>query len=391
MESNGRSPLFSPVLAAGHWLPNRIVMAPMTRSRATAEGVPAPLAAQYYAQRASAGLIITEAAYVTSEGIGYPGTPGIHTAAQVAGWRAVTDAVHAGGGRIFLQLWHVGRVSHPCVQPHGGLPVAPSALAPQGQLFTAFGMQDFVVPRALEAAEVGALVEKFAQAARMAKKAGFDGIDIHAANGYLIDQFLRDGSNRRSDRYGGSPRNRSRFLLEVVDAVATVFVRERIGVRVSPLNPYNSMHDSDPLATFVHVAKALDELGVGYLHVAEPGPGHPVATEEGCALIRRLRREFSRCFIVDGGRDRASAEAALTSAGAELVALATPFIANPDLVERLSRGWPLAVPDAGTFYGGGSRGYTDYLTYQPHAAPHESPLPVGPHGPRWADHQPRPS
>jgi N-ethylmaleimide reductase len=335
----------------------------MTRSRAGDDGVPSPLAAKYYAQRATAGLIISEATYVSPEGVGYPCTPGIHSDGQLAAWRNVTRAVHSEGGRIFLQLWHVGRVSHPCMQPGRTLPIAPSAIAPEGQLYTSTGMQRFVTPRRLGANEIPGIVDQFAQAAQRAKDAGFDGVDLHAANGYLIDQFLRDGSNRRVDHYGGSVFNRARFLLEIVEAVAACWGADRIGVRVSPLNPYNSMRDSDPLPTFCYVARALSDRGVGYLHVAEPGPGHPLSTTTGRRLLVALRAGFRGTLIVDGGRDRASAEAALGAVGADLVALATPFIANPDLIDRLARGIPLSVADPKTFYNGGERGYTDYPPY----------------------------
>ena len=357
--------LFSPVRLGGYLLPNRIVMAPMTRSRAGPGNVPNPLAATYYAQRATAGLIITEAAQVAPEGASCPGTPGIHESSQVTGWRAVTRAVHAEGGRIFLQLFHAGRVSHPCTQPGGALPVAPSALAPLGQLFTARGMQHFETPRALPAGEIRELVEQFARGSRLALDAGFDGIELHAANGYLIDQFLRDGSNRRTDLYGSAIANRARFLLEIVDAVAAVWCPERVGVRLSPLNPYNSMHDSNPLATSSYVAAALAHMKIGYLHVAEPCPSHPMASAASSELLRRMRTLFRGRLIVDGGRDRASAETALAAVRADLVALATPFIANPDLVDRFARNLPLAVPDRETFYRGGERGYTDYPMFTP--------------------------
>ena len=365
MGRHGSTRLFSPVRLGALLLPNRVVMAPMTRSRASAEGVPGPLAATYYAQRASAGLIVSEAAHVAPRGIGYPGTPGIHTERQAAGWRGVTEAVHEHGGRIFLQLWHVGRISHPCMQPNGELPVAPSAIAARGQIFTICGMQPFVTPRPLETAEIGRLVEQFARAAQMAKAAGFDGVDIHAANGYLIDQFLRDGSNIRNDRYGGSIENRARLLLEIVEAVIGEWGGDRVGVRLSPLSPYNSMSDTDPLATSAHVAASLRRLRVGYLHVAEPGPGHPLATPMGCRLLQAVRGAFPGMFVVDGGRDRPSAEAAIAAANADLVALATPFISNPDLLDRLLRGLPLNAPDPETFYTGGEHGYTDYPIYAP--------------------------
>jgi N-ethylmaleimide reductase len=360
MHRSGAGSLFSPIRLGALALPNRIVMAPMTRSRAGAGNVPTEVSATYYAQRASAGLIITEAAHVSPEGVGYPGTPGIHDQAQLIGWREVTRAVHAQGGRIFVQLWHVGRVSHPCMQPGGALPVAPSAIAAQGALVTRLGLQEFVRPRALLAEEIPGIVQQFAEAARLAREAGFDGVDIHAANGYLIDQFLRDGSNHRLDEYGGSVQNRARFLLEVTAAVASVWEKGSVGVRLSPLSPYNSMHDSDPVGTFGYAAAALDRLGIGYLHVAQPGPGHPLASPEGVEMLRTLRSLFRGCLMVDGGRDELSAREVLDAVGADLVAFATPFIANPDLVMRLEQGLPLASPDPSTYYEGGTRGYIDY-------------------------------
>jgi N-ethylmaleimide reductase len=249
------------------------------------------------------------------------------------------------------------------MQPDNELPVAPSAIAPVGELFTEFGMKNFVTPRALSVAEIRLLVQHFDAAARLALEAGFDGVDLHAANGYLLDQFLRDGSNRRTDQYGGSIRNRARFLLEVVEAVSGIWGVDRVGVRLSPLNRYNTMHDSEPLALSSYLAGVLGHMNIGYLHVIEPGPGHPNASAAGCELLRVIRERFAGCFIVDGGRDRVSAEAAVSVAGADLVALATPFIANPDLVERLARGLTLAIPDPDTFYTAGERGYTDYPTY----------------------------
>ncbi|HEY7636809.1 MAG TPA: alkene reductase [Gemmatimonadales bacterium] len=352
--------LFSPARVGSFLLPNRIVMAPMTRSRASGHCMPSVLASAYYAQRASAGLIISEAAHVSAAGAGHPNTPGMHRADQAASWRRVTDAVHARGGRILVQLWHAGRVSHPLNQPGGALPVAPSPIAPEGTVFTPRGRLPYVAPRELETQEVVAIVEQFAHAASFALAAGFDGVDIHAANGYLLDQFLRDGSNQRGDRYGGEPRNRIRLLREVVEAVCQVWGSDRVGVRLSPLHPGNSMKDSDPWTTFGYAASVLDALGVAYLHVVEPGPGHPMASVEGLGILRVLRHLYRGCLIVDGGRDRASAESAMRAAYADLVAFATPFIANPDLVERLECDHPLAVPDPATYYEGGSRGYTDY-------------------------------
>ena len=354
--------LFSPVELGDLRLANRIVMAPMTRSRASADRVPSALAPAYYGQRASAGLIITEATQVSTEAAGYPCTPGIYSAEQVASWRRVVKAVHAGGGKVVLQLWHAGRVSHP-LSLEGRRPVGPSAVAPTGEIFTSVGRRPFVVPRALEVGEIAELVARFAKAACLAREAEFDGVDIHGANGYLIDQFLRDGSNQRTDLYGGSPSNRVRLLREITEAVCAVWGEDRVGVRLSPFLTDNDMRDSDPRATFTHAALALESIGVAYLHVVEPGPGHPKSTADGKSLIRLLRRIFSGALIVDGGRDRLSAEAALGASDADLVSFATPFIANPDLVERLARGFPLTSPDPSTFYTGGSRGYVDYPLY----------------------------
>jgi N-ethylmaleimide reductase len=357
--------LLSPIRLGGYVLPNRIVMAPMTRSRAAAGNVPHPMAPTYYAQRAAAGLIITEAAQIAPEAASCPGTPGIHEASQVTAWRMVTRAVHAEGGRIFLQLFHAGRISHPSTQPNGVLPVAPTAIQPDGIICTAQGRQPLVTPRALEAWEIRGLVETFARSASFAREAEFDGIDIHAANGYLIDQFLRDGSNHRTDLYGGPIANRARFLLEIVDAVATVWSPERVGVRLSPLNPHNSMHDSNPLLTSSYVAAALARMNIGYLHIAEPGPTHPLASAASSELLRRMRTLFPGRLSVDGGHNRTSAEVTFAAVKADLIALATPFIANPDLVDRFARNLPLAVPDRETFYEGGEHGYTDYPLFTP--------------------------
>ena len=354
-------PLFSPVRVGSVDLRNRLVMAPMTRSRAGAGNAVTPLTATYYAQRATAGLIVTEGSQVSPQGVGYPNTPGIYTDAQVAAWREVTDAVHAEGGRIFLQLWHVGRVSHPSVQEGGLLPVGPSAIAPAGQVHTASGPQPFVAPRALDLGEIPGVVEQFAEGARRARAAGFDGVEVHAANGYLIDQFLRSGSNARTDAYGGSIENRARFLLEVVEAVVAAWEPGRVGVRFSPTSRFNSMHDDSPVETFGHAAAALDPLGLAYLHVIEPVAGRGVVPGAP-AVAPELRRRFRGPLILNGGYDAASAEAAVAGGAADLIAFGVPFIANPDLVERLATGAPLAAPDASTFYGGGARGYTDYPT-----------------------------
>src|SRR5580692_1932961 len=272
--------IFSPFTLGPLTLPNRVVMAPMTRNRAGPGNVPVELNATYYAQRASAGLIVSEATQVSPQGIGYPGTPGIHSPEQVAGWKLVTDAVHKAKGRIYLQLWHVGRISHPSLQPDGALPVAPSAIAPAGQAMTYDGMKPFVTPRALETAEIAGVIADYRRGAENAKTAGFDGVELHGANGYLIDQFLRDGTNKRTDRYGGSASNRARFLTEVTQALIGEWGGERVGVRLSPTNPYNDIADSNPAATFSIAANELNRLGIAYLHIVEPGPDDPVAAGE---------------------------------------------------------------------------------------------------------------
>jgi len=340
-------------------LPNRVVMAPMTRNRAGPGNVPSALNATYYAQRAGAGLIVSEATQVSPRGQGYPGTPGIHSAAQVAGWKLVTDAVHGAGGRIFLQLWHVGRISHPALQPGGGLPVAPSAIAPAGQAWTLDGMKDYVTPHALETAEVAGVVEDFRGGAKLAREAGFDGVELHGANGYLIDQFLRDGTNRRTDRYGGSASNRARFLIEMAEAVVGEWGAARVGVRLSPTNPYNDIADSHPAATFATAVGELNRFGLAYLHIVEPGADDPVAAGERPDL-RFFRKIWRGPLIANKGYDLARANAALRDGSADLVSFASLFLANPDLPERFRRGAPFNPPDRKTFYGGGAKGYTDY-------------------------------
>jgi N-ethylmaleimide reductase len=362
--------LFTPITLGGLALPNRIVMAPLTRNRAGQPGnVPQPINATYYAQRATAGLIITECSPISDMAHGYPGTPGIHSRTQVAGWKHVTDAVHAAGGRIVLQLWHVGRISHPSLLPDDALPVAPSAIQPAGQALTRQGKRDFVTPRALETSEMPALIETFRTAAHNARTAGFDGVEVHGANGYLLDQFLRDGSNHRTDRYGGSVANRTRLLQEVVAAVCEVWGAGRVGVRISPLNQYNDMRDSNPQALFNHVSDALRPFGLAYLHVLE----RDVRGSELPFEFPELRRRFNGPYMANGGYDKRRANAAIAAGRADCVAFGTSYIANPDLVARYARDAPLNVADPGTFYGGREQGYTDYPAL---ADDHGAPLPV---------------
>ena len=351
--------IFSPFRLGPLDLPNRVVMAPMTRNRAGPGNVPTALNATYYAQRAGAGLIVTEATQISPQGVGYPGTPGIHSAAQAAGWKLVTDAVHGAGGQIFLQLWHVGRISHPSLQPGGALPVAPSAIAPAGQAWTTNGMEAFVTPRALETNEIPGIVEDYRRGAANARDTGFDGVELHGANGYLIDQFLRDSTNKRTDRYGGSASNRARFLIEVTQALIGEWGGERVGVRLSPTNPYNDIADSNPAATFSTAVSELNRLGIAYLHIVEPGPGDPVAAGDmpDIGFFRKIRRGP---LIANKGYDLERANAVLRNGDADLVSFAALYLANPDLDERFRKGGPFNPPDRKTFYGGAAKGYTDY-------------------------------
>ncbi|RUL85708.1 alkene reductase [Tautonia sociabilis] len=368
MSASGSSELrlMEPCWVGPYRLPNRVVMAPLTRCRAGAGNVPGPMNATYYAQRSGAGLIVSEATQVDPTGQGYPMTPGIHAPEQVAGWRLVTDAVHDRGGRIFLQLWHVGRISHPDFQPGGALPVAPSAIAPRVGMVTTFaGPKPFETPRALEEEEIPGIVEMYRRGARLAMDAGFDGVEIHGANGYLLDQFLRDGTNRRTDVYGGPPENRARLLLEVVEAVAGVWGAGRVGVRLSPNSTFNDMSDSDPEATFGYAVDRLDEYGLAYLHLVETlekDVSHGARSRLDAAFFRP---RFRNPIIANGGYDRDRAEAVLRAGHADLVSFGVLFLANPDLPERLRLGAPLNEPDPSTFYGGGERGYIDYPAMEP--------------------------
>jgi 2,4-dienoyl-CoA reductase-like NADH-dependent reductase (Old Yellow Enzyme family) len=343
--------LFDPLRAGELTLPNRILMAPLTRSRAGASRVPNELMALYYRQRASAGLIVSEATSVTAMGVGYADTPGIWSEQQVAGWTLVTRAVHAAGGRIFLQLWHVGRISHPYFLD-GRLPVAPSAIAPQGNVSLLRPERAFVVPRALELAEIPGVIEAYRQGARNAQAAGFDGVEIHGANGYLLDQFLQDRSNQRTDEYGGSIANRARLMLEVADAVISVWGAGRVGLHLAPRGDAHTMGDSDRGALFGHVARELGARKLAFLCVREyPGPD---------CLGPALRAAFGGTYIANERFTFASASQLLAAGEADGVAFGKLFLANPDLPRRMQLGAPLNEPDVPGFYAGGVKGYTDY-------------------------------
>ncbi|MCC6161733.1 MAG: alkene reductase [Acidobacteria bacterium] len=350
--------LFAPATVGHLALPQRFVMAAMTRNRALPSLAPGPHAALYYAQRASAGLVITEATQVSDSAAGYVFTPGIYSPEQIAGWRQVTEAVHAAGGRIVVQLWHTGRVSHPSMRPDGSTPVSASAIAADGEVITYDGPRAMPTPRALDVQEIRAIVGDFAQAARNAIAAGFDGIELHAANGYLIDQFLRDGSNHRTDDYGGSIANRARFLLEIVDATSAAIGASRVGVRISPTNPYNSMSDSDPAALTRYVAEQLDARGVMYLHLLEaPASDDIDAVRPMTAIAREV---FDGVVIANAGYTADAAERVIARGEADLVAFGVPFLCTPDFVARTRDGQPLNTPVRETFYGGTDVGYVDY-------------------------------
>jgi N-ethylmaleimide reductase len=353
--------LFSPFRLGDLELNNRLVLSPMTRSRALEGNVPNPLAATYYAQRASAGLQITEASQVSPQGVGYIRTPGMHSSAQVAGWKKITEAVHQAGGTIFAQLWHVGRMSHPDFHD-GALPVAPSALEVEGEAFTNNGKVKIVTPRAVALNELPGIVAQFRAAAENAKVAGFDGVELHGANGYLLDQFLRDGSNHRTDAYGGSIQNRARFPLEVTEAVIDVWGAQRVGYKLSPHFAMFSMSDTNPIETFSYLTEQLSRLGVGYLHIGEAIAG-PMAAPAGTVRITPILREkFSGALIVNGGYDAQSGNAVIARGEADLVAFGVPFLANPDLPTRYSKNASLNAPDQATFYAGEEKGYIDYPT-----------------------------
>jgi N-ethylmaleimide reductase len=359
--------LFDPLTLGAVTLPNRIVMAPMTRSRSTQPGdVPNAMMADYYAQRASAGLIITEATQISQQGKGYSFTPGIYSPEQVAGWKLVTDAVHVAGGRIFLQLWHVGRMSHSSFHADG-LPVAPSALSPGAQVWVVDpatgvgGMVDCPVPRALEIDEIADVIEDFRKGAANAIAAGFDGVEIHGANGYLIDQFLRRSSNHREDLYGGTQDNRIRFLVEVAEAVAGEVGADRTGIRLAPFITQRKMADDEIIPTILKAAKELNRIGLAYIHLSEADwEDAPVIPE---AFRHHLRAAYSGAIIVAGKYTRDRGQAIVASGLADLVAYGRPFIANPDLPRRYAEYLPLADFDGSTLFGGSAKGYSDYLAH----------------------------
>lgn len=344
-------PLFTPIQIGALHLPNRMVMAPLTRCRASAGRVPNAMMAEYYAQRSSFGLILSEATAISPQGVGYPNTPGIWSAEQVEGWKLVTNAVHEAGGRILMQLWHVGRISDP-VYLDGALPVAPSAIAAKGHVSLLRPQKDFVTPRALETAEIPGIVEDYRRGAENAKKAGFDGVEIHAANGYLIDQFLQDSTNQRTDGYGGTIGNRARFLLEVTDAVVSVWGADRVGVHLAPRGDTHDMGDSNIAEVFQNAARELGKRKIAFICARESHDNEPLGPT--------LKQTFDGVFIANESFTGQSAREAILHGTADAVAFGKAAIANPDLVERMRTGAPLNPPDPSTFYGDGPVGYTDY-------------------------------
>jgi N-ethylmaleimide reductase len=354
------SKLFEPCQLGPITLANRVVMAPLTRNRAVAGLVPNPLAIEYYGQRASAGLLISEATQISQQGQGYQDTPGIYSKEQIAGWRKVTDRVHDRGGRIFLQLWHVGRISHVALQPNGGAPVAPSAIPAKTKTFVGGAFTDVSAPRALELSEIPGIIDGFRKGAANAIEAGFDGVEIHGANGYLLDQFAKDGTNKRTDAYGGSIENRAKLMLEVSKAVSAEVGAEKTGIRISPVTPANDVSDSNPQPLFDYIVDGLNALNLVYIHVIEGATGGPrdIAPFDYASL----RKRFKGAYMANNAYDLALANKVLESGAADLIAFGKLFISNPDLVERLTAGAPLNDFDKSTFYGGGAKGYTDYPT-----------------------------
>jgi NADPH2 dehydrogenase len=347
--------LFDPMTLGSLKCPNRIVMAPLTRARAGVSRCPNPLMAEYYTQRATAGLILSEATAVTPMGVGYADTPGIWSEEQVEGWKLVTSAVHSAGGRIFLQLWHVGRISDP-VFLDGALPVAPSAIAAEGHVSLVRPERPYVTPRALDTEEIPGIVAAYRKGAENAKRAGFDGVEIHGANGYLLDQFLQDGTNRRTDRYGGSIENRARLMLDVTDAAIEVWGADRVGLHLAPRGDAHSMSDSNPLATFCYVASEMAKRRIAFIFTRESLGADRISPH--------IKKAFGGNLIANEAFDRETAEAELRSGQADAVAFGKMFIANPDLPHRLKTGAPLNPPHPETFFGSGPAGYTDYPVFE---------------------------
>jgi N-ethylmaleimide reductase len=350
--------LFDSIKVGALTLPNRMVMAPLTRGRAESNGTPTEIMVEYYRQRASAGLIISEATAISPLGVGWVNAPSIYKPEDITNWQAVTDAVHKAGGRIFLQLWHMGRVSHPDFL-NGKQPVGPSAVAAQGESHTPQGKKAYVTPRELSVEEIRATVSDYATATKNAREAGFDGVEIHGANGYLIDEFLRDSANKRTDEYGGAIPNRTRFMLEVVEAVVSAWSSDRVGIRISPTNPYNDMSDSNPVELFTYAAEQLNKFQLAYLHVLEGLPGSMLAGPEP-RVTSHIRSKYNGILIVNGGYNQELGQRALENNEADLIAYGTLFLANPDLVERFCKGAELNTPDSHTFYTSGEKGYIDY-------------------------------
>lgn len=364
---SGKEIMFTPVKLGAIELKNRLVMAPLTRMRAIDGDVPSPLAKTYYSQRAGAGLIISEATQISSLGKGYPATPGIYSTEQTAAWKEIVDAVHAKGGKMVAQLWHVGRISHSSLHAEQGLPEAPSAIAPKGQTYGAdWKLHDYETPKAMSTEDIARLLNEFKAAAQNAKLAGFDGVEIHSANGYLLDQFLQDRTNQRNDQYGGSIENRLRLLGEVIESVSQVFSCDRIGVRLSPYGSFNDIGDSDPIALFNAAIKKLNTYHLAYVHMIEPrsttAGGNDQTNTEAPITSEIFRSAYQGKFISAGGYDQAMGEAVLEAGLADAVAYGRLYIANPDLDERFKLGAKLNPYNRATFYGGGEAGYTDYPT-----------------------------
>ncbi|PLW83846.1 alkene reductase [Kineobactrum sediminis] len=366
--TNSDDPLFQPYKLGLLTLPNRVLMSPLTRSRSSQPGdIPNEMNAEYYRQRASAGLIISEATQVSPQGKGYAFTPGIHSPEQVEGWRKVADAVHSAGGRIYMQLWHVGRISHTALQPNGEKPVAPSAIAPKGAqtyISADSGMVDIPEPRALETSEMQNIVDQFRDGARNARDAGFDGVEVHAANGYLLDEFLKSGTNHRRDQFGGSVENRVRLPLMVVEAVVDVWGKHSVGVRVSPTGSFNDMYDDNPVETFGEFARRLNDLDIAFIEVVEDSFQGNLADGRPENVIDAIQAGFKGTYIANGAYSAEEARKRLRAGRCDLVTFGRLFIANPDLPERFHQNAPLNEWDDSTFYGGDEHGYIDYPPLQ---------------------------